>query len=120
MKLGWWRDRGGQEHQVKPVTDSATEWKWESVFRRGLKWRDDGTFSCLKGDHSLDLIEFLRPLDADLPPALNSAVKAAEDRVRELKQLVEETQTAWATACRLHEAAKRELERLEKECEVKP
>lgn len=56
----------------------------------------------------------------DLPPALNSAVKAAEDRVRELKQMVDETQTAWATACRLHEAAQRELERMEKECEVKP
>ena len=54
---------------------------------------------------------------ADLPPALNSAVKAAEDRVRELKQMVDETQTAWATACRLHEGAQRELERLEKECE---
>lgn len=54
----------------------------------------------------------------DLPPALNFAVKAAEDRVRELKQLVDETQTAWATACRLHEAAQRDLERLEKECEV--
>lgn len=62
-----------------------------------------------------DLVE---RMSADMPPALNSAVKAAEDRVRELKQLVDETQAAWATACRLHEAAQRELERLEKECEV--
>ena len=59
------------------------------------------------------------PQIKDLPPALNSAVKAAEDRVRQLKQIVDETQTAWATACRLHEAARKELDRLEKECEVK-
>ena len=59
----------------------------------------------------------MKPIE-DLPPALNTAVKAAEDRVRELKQMVEETQTAWATACRLHDAAQRELERLEKDCEV--
>ena len=59
------------------------------------------------------------PQIKDLPPALNSAVKAAEDRVRELKQMVDETQAAWATACRLYDAARKELERLEKECEVK-
>ena len=83
-------------------------------------WSDDGSYTGNSAiDHHRDLMTFLRPLDADLPPALNSAVKAAEDRVRELKQLVEETQTAWATACRLHEAASRELERLEKECEVR-
>lgn len=57
------------------------------------------------------------PQIKDLPPTLNSAVKAAEDRVRQLKQMVDETQTAWATACRLHDAAQKELERLEKQCE---
>ena len=117
MKLGWWRDRGGQEHLVKPVTDSTTEWKWESACRRGLKWRDDGTFSCLKRDHSLDLIEFLRPLE-DLPPALNSAVKTAEDRVRAWKTHHAAAQKLADEALKILEEAKRELERLEKECEV--
>lgn len=113
MKLGWWRDRQGAEIMVSDF-DQARTYKWgaSSGFSR---WNDDGK-SCW--GNSDDLIEFIRPLE-DIPPTLNSAVKAAEDRVREFKQLVDETQTAWATACRLHEAARKELERLEKECEVK-
>lgn len=83
-----------------------------------MHWNDNGMLLSDDREHQFDLIEFLRPLE-ELAPELNSAVKAAEDRVRELKQMVDETQTAWATACRLHEAAKKELERLEKECEVK-
>lgn len=85
----------------------------------GMEWTaDDGLFGNNPGPW--DLVERLPDAPKELPPALNTAVKAAEDRVRELKQMVDETQTAWATACRLHEAAQRELERLEKECEVKP
>lgn len=95
--------------------DSQWPW-WSSVSRTG--WDAGGFWNKPQMETEHDLIEYLRPLE-DLPPALNSAVKAAEDRVRELKQMVDETQTAWATACRLHEAASRELERLEKECEVK-
>lgn len=117
MKLGWWRDREGNEQCVD--TDyGAGEWPFESS-ESGRCWNNDGSWDWRKSEHQFDLIEFLRPLN-ELPPTLNSAVKAAEDRVRELKQMVDETQTAWATACRLHEAAQRELERLEKECEVKP
>ena len=114
MKLGWWRDRGGAEHRV---VYGGPNKLWRSSNDR--TWDHNGSFWCGGTESPFDLIEFLRPLE-DLPPALNSAVKAAEDRVRELKQMVDETQTAWATACRLHESAQRELERLEKECEVKP
>jgi hypothetical protein len=115
MKLGWWRDREGREHEIVKKWDDAYLYSWTSP--RLKSWNDNGRYLGNDKEDPLDLIEFLRPLE-DLPPALNSAVKAAEDRVRELKQVVDETQTAWATACRLHEAAQRELERLEKECEV--
>ena len=82
-----------------------------------MEWNaDDGLFGNDPG--GWDLVKRLPDQPEYLPPALNSAVKAAEDRVRELEQMVDETQTAWATACRLHEAAQRELERLENECEV--
>ena len=90
---------------------------------RPMEWNGDGG---LFGDDPgpWDLVERIdtatEPVaHEDLPPALNSAVKAAEDRVRALKQMVDETQAAWATACRLHEAAQRELERMEKDCEVR-
>lgn len=116
MKLGWWRDREGNE-QCVDINNGRTDWPLESS-ESGRCWSNYGSWDWRKSEHQYDLIEFLRPLE-DLPPALNSAVKAAEDRVRELKQLVDETQTAWATACRLHEAAQKELERLEKECERK-
>ena len=116
MRLGWWRDREGRNHKVEYKCYSG-DWPWESS-NSGRCWRDDGSWDVHRVEHPYDLIEFLRPLE-DLPPALNSAVKAAEDRVRELKQMVDETQTAWATACRLHEAAQKELERMEKECEVR-
>ena len=115
MKLGWWRDRYGVEHRVDVRLDDGDPYPFRSDDEC---WSDDGSYTGNSAiAHQRDLIQFLRPLE-DLPPALNSAVKAAEDRVRELKQMVDETQTAWATACRLHEAAQRELGRLEKECEV--
>lgn len=113
MKLGWWRDRSGRIHEVSICAPNHNQ-KWRAP--DGYSSWDDNGKSFVRGHY--DLIEFIHPLE-DLPPALNSAVKAAEDRVRELKQMVDETQTAWATACRLHEAAQRELERLEKECDVK-
>lgn len=116
MKLGWWRDRSGIDHKVDTHYNGMGWPWWSSSSYTG--WDDDGQWSKLTSTDR-DLIEFIHPLE-DLSPALNSAVKAAEDRVRELKQMVDETQTAWATACRLHEAARKELERLEKECEVKP
>ena len=115
MKLGWWRDRGGNEHEVVNHWPDAYLYTWSGS--QGQLWESNGSYLGDGGEHQFDLIEFIRPLD-DLPPALNSAVKAAEDRVRELKQIADETQIAWATACRLHEAARKELERLEKECEV--
>ena len=121
IEVGRYRLRNGRTARVVEITtmndaraasgyvesdtgdaDESMEWNGDD----GLFWNDHGPW---------DLVE---RMSADLPPALNSAVKAAEDWVRELKQMVDETQTAWATACRLHEAAQRELERLEKGCEV--
>lgn len=113
MKLGWWRARNGREHKVDMQSDGDWPW-WSSTSKTG--WSSQG-YWIDESESPNDIIEFLRPLE-ELPPALNSAVKAAEDRVRELKQMVDETQTAWATACRLYDAARKELERLEKECEV--
>lgn len=115
MKLGWWRSRDGREWRIVHYKEQNTIWGFESD---GFAWRRDGKYAFDGSEHPFDLIEFIRPLD-ELPPALNSAVKAAEDRVRELKQMVDETQTAWATACRLYDAAQKEVERLEKQCEVK-
>lgn len=114
IKLGWWRDRDGFKHEV---IDGGPNKLWRSTNDR--TWGHDGSYWCDGSESHYDLIEFLRPLE-ELAPKLNSSVKAAEDRVRQLKQMVDETQTAWATACRLHDAAQKELERLEKECEVKP
>lgn len=114
MKLGWWRAENGCEFKID-IELPAGSFRWRSSKVVNMAWADDGSLDSHTAN--FHLIEFLRPLE-DLPPALNSAVKAAEDRVRELKQLADETQTAWATACRLHEAAQKELERLEKECEV--
>lgn len=113
MKLGWWKDREGKEHKVDTRYNAVGFPWWSSLSI--TSWDDDGQWCKLRSTER-DLIEFICPLE-EIPPALNSAVKAAEDRVRELKQLVDETQTAWATACRLHEAAQKDLERLEKECE---
>lgn len=114
MKLGWWRDREGAEWEITSCSNERKP-SWGTQIGH-LRWSDDGASSYAP---CYDLIEFIRPLE-ELAPELNSAVKAAEDMVRQLKQMVDETQTAWATACRLHEAARKELERLEKECEVKP
>jgi len=115
MRLGWWRAENGFEIMLDTHTRDCL-YAWRSSKIKALAWSDAG--SAYNATFYFSLVEFLRPLE-DLPPALNSAVKAAEDRVRELKQMVDETQTAWATACRLHEAAQKELERLEKECEAK-
>ena len=114
MKLGWWRDRDGKEHKVERYR-CGEPYPYASDDE---VWSEDGSYTANSAiAHIRDLITFLRPLK-DLPPALNSDVKAAEDRARELKQMVDETQTAWATACRLYQAAQKELERLERECEV--
>ena len=113
MKLGYWRDKRGVIHEVSILAPNH-EQKWRAP--DGFSAWDDKGRSFVRPYY--DLVEFIRPLDTELPPTLNAAVKAAEDRVRELKRMVDETQTAWATACRLHEAAQKELERLEKECEV--
>ena len=117
MTLGWWRARDGGEYQIVRRLSDAYTYPWRSLEELG--WDDNGRYLNDGQQDQLNLIEFLRPLE-ELAPKLNSSVKAAEDRVRQLKQMVDETQTAWATACRLHEAARKELERLEKECEVKP
>lgn len=115
MKLGWWRAENGLKIMLDKHAPGCL-YAWRSSKIKALAWSDAG--SAYNATSYFNLVEFIRPLE-DLPPTLNSAVKAAEDRVRELKQMVDETQTAWATACRLHEAARKELERLEKECEVK-
>ena len=114
MKLGYWEDAQGAEWRVCNH-HPATPFPWQT--QGGTRgWDNDGKPSW---KHGCSLVTFLHPLE-DLPPALNSAVKAAEDRVRELNDMVAQTAAAWATARRLREAAQRELERLEKECEVKP
>jgi len=64
-----------------------------------------------------DLVELICAFD-QLPLALNSAVKAAEDRVLDLKKHYGAAQDVAEEARRMWEEAKRELERLEKECEV--
>lgn len=56
----------------------------------------------------------------DLPPALNASVKAAEDMVRRLQEHHAALQNQANFACEILVQAHRELERLEKECEVKP
>lgn len=118
MKLGWWMDRVGRKHKVNLRLDDGDHYPFKSDDEC---WSDEGSYMGNSAiPHERDLIKFIRPLDTELPPVLNTAVKAAEDRVRELKQMVDESQAAWATACRLHEVARKELERLEKECEVKP
>lgn len=115
MKLGWWRDREGNEHEVD-IDNGSGEWRFESSVSDRC-WRIDGSWDWRKSEHEYDLIEFLRPLE-DLPPLLNSAVKAAEDMVRRLERhhaaLRNQANEAWEILTQ----AKRELERLEKECEV--
>lgn len=114
MRLGWWRDREEVEWMVDRY-DETKIYKWKSSISHG-EWTDGGS-SCY--GPSDDLIEFIRPLE-DLPPLLNSAVKAAEDRVRTLKAHHEAAQKLADDALFILDEAKRELERLEKECEVKP
>lgn len=85
------------------VKNDGGRWPWFSSTSQ-LCWSDGGLWDIGGKESEHDLVELIYTLD-QLSPELNSAVKVAEDRVRELKQLVDETQAAWATACRLHEAA---------------
>lgn len=116
MRLGWWRARDGSEHEVVRQWDDSYTYPWTSL---GLKsWNDEGRYLGNDKESHLDLIEFLRPLDTELPPALNTAVKAAEDRVRAWKTHHAAAQKLADDALFILEEAKRELQRLEKECEV--
>ena len=117
MKLGWWRDRGGREHKVD--MHYKGRWPWYSSTSDRC-WPDNGLWEGNGKESNNDLIEFIRPLDTELPPTLNSAVKAAEDRVRAWKTHHAAAQKLADDALYILEEAKRELERLEKECEVKP
>ena len=112
MKLGWWRDRGGRTHEV---VNGGGGKLWRST--KCMTWGDDGSYWCDGTESEYDLIEFIRPLE-DLPPALNSAVKAAEDMVRRLEAQYHAAQRLANEACENMHHAQRELERLEKECEV--
>lgn len=114
MKLGWWRDREGAEWEITKY-DNSRKPSWGTQIGH-LRWADDGA-----SDHApcYDLIEFLRPLE-ELAPELNSAVKAAENMVRRLEQHHSALQNQANEACEILVQARRELERLEKECEVKP
>lgn len=116
MKLGWWRARDGSEHQIVRHWEEACIYPWGSP--QGKVWADSGRYVTDDREDHLDLIEFIRPLE-DLPPALNSGVKAAEDRVRTLKAHHAAVQKLADDALFILDEAKRELERLEKECEVK-
>lgn len=112
ITVGTYRMRNGEIVDVRRIGQLAASGSTRNTGERMTWDKDNGLFSA--NPTNWDLVE---RIDTDLPPALNSAVKAAEDRVRELRQMVDETQTAWATACRLYDAAQKELERLEKECE---
>ena len=115
IKLGWWRDRGGMEHKVDARLDDGDPYPFRSDDEC---WCDDGSYTGNSAiTHERDLIEFLRPLE-DLPPALNSAVKAAEDMVRRLERHHAALRNQANEALEIVTQAKRELERLEKECEV--
>lgn len=116
MKLGWWRARDGSEHKVVRRWDDTYTYPWTSL--QVKSWNDEGRYLGNDKESHLDLIEFLRPLDTELPPTLNAAVKAAEDRVRTLKAHHAAAQKLADDALFILEEAKRELERLEKECEV--
>lgn len=112
MRLGYWEDSQGAEWRVCNH-HPATPFPWQT--QGGTRgWDNDGKPSWKQG---CSLVAFLRPLE-DLPPALNAAVKAAEDRVRDLKKHYGAAQDVAEEARRMWEEAKRELERLEKECEV--
>ena len=115
MKLGWWRARDGSEHQIVRQLSDAYTYPWRSLEELG--WDDNGRYINDGQQDQLDLIEFLRPLE-DLTATLNSAVKAAEDRVRAWKTHHAAAQKLADDALFILEEAKRELERLEKECEV--
>lgn len=102
------------EHKVDTHCNGVGWPWWSSSSRTG--WNDDGQWSKLTSSDR-DLIEFLRPLE-DLPPTLNSAVKAAEDRHRELRAHAKAARELAEAATRLADEALIQLERLEKECEV--
>lgn len=115
MKLGWWMARNGAERKVD-VNNRSGRWPWFSSTLQ-VSWDQNGFWDVGGKPSEHDLIEFIRPLE-DLPPTLNSAVKAAEDRVLDLKKHYSAAQDVAEEARRMWEEAKRELERLEKECEV--
>lgn len=114
MRLGWWMDRGGDEWMIDG-RDHALTHRWTTSKTKMLSWDDSG-MSSLCGIS--DLIEFIRPLDEDLPPALNTAVKAAENMVRELERHHAALLNQANFASEILDKARKELERLEKECEV--
>lgn len=117
MKLGWWRARNGVEYKVD-IKHEESQWPWwSSVSRTG--WDAGGFWNKPQMETDHDLIEFLRPLE-DLQPALNAAVKAAEDWVRRMEAQYHAAQKLANQACDDMNHARRELERLESECEVKP
>ena len=90
---------------------------WRSSKIKAMAWSDAG--SAYNATSYFNLIEFIRPLE-DLPADLNSAVKAAEDMVRRLESQYHAAQRLANEACENLNYARLELERLEKECEVKP
>lgn len=111
MKLGWWRAANDHEFKID-IELSFGSARWRSSEIGNVSWCDDGSSFTHTSD--FHLLEFIRPLE-DLPPLLNSAVKAAEDRVRTLKAHHEAAQKLADDALFILDEAKRELERLEKE-----
>ena len=114
MKLGWWRAENGYEFKIDIELPSGS-FRWRSSKVVNMAWADDGSLD--SHTSNFQLIEFIRPLE-DLPLALNSAVKAAEDMVRRLEQHHAALQNQANEACEILVQARRELERLERECEV--
>lgn len=114
MKLGWWRSRSGSEHKIVYYnSDAYMPW----VDSAGTAYYPDGGFLQDQGQTPRDLVEFICELH-ERPDSITIAVKAAEDRVRILETHFESARMTYHSAESLLNSARRELERLEKECEV--
>lgn len=114
MKLGWWRSRSGSEHKIVYYnSDAYMPW----VDSTGTAYYPDGGFLENQGQTPRDLVEFICELH-ERPDSTTFAVKAAEDQVRRLEQHHAALQNQANFAFEILTHARRELERLEKECEV--
>lgn len=119
IQIGTYRLRNGRKACIVQVNAASAVGTIEDTGDT-LRWNSETGFFGYLEPGPWDLVERLPDAPRELPPALNAAVKAAEDRVLDLKKHYGAAQDVAEEARRMWEEAKRELERLEKECEVKP